>query len=58
MPIATIGARVLHVKEPEAEGVIREIDSDYSVLVEWDDRPGVLDFQWMSKLEVADPLTG
>lgn len=47
----SVGTRVTHVKDREAVGVVREIDSENSVLVEWDDHPGALDFQWVSKLE-------
>lgn len=46
--------RVIHLRDPGVEGTVRVVEENLlSVMVEWDDNPGVLDFQWANKVDRA-----
>jgi len=48
------GERVIHLRESGIEGTVRVVEDNLlSVMVEWDDTPGVLDFQWANKVDRA-----
>jgi hypothetical protein len=48
--------RVIHLRESGIEGTVRVVEGNLlSVMIEWDDCPGVLDFQWANKVERVEP---
>lgn len=51
-----VGDRVVHYRSPEmGSGTVKVVEENkLSVMVEWDDSPGELDFQWSSKLRSVE----
>lgn len=48
--------RVVHKKDMDRPGTVKIVEENrLSVMVEWDDLPGELDFQWSNKLESLTP---